>query len=277
MSRTQGIQCHPSHLSARTRFTVGFAVLALTAAACGGGGDGKASTSGKAESATSDSASGDPGTGDASGSTGDAAGSTAGLPAQCTAAPYTVTALRDGSKPAGSAEFTVTGAAAIPVPLVPNPDNTIPVDEVMQLGDTTDLLLYTLIFADEPIDTATLDMFSGYTPVGAGNARGFISIAPTSNAPLKAGDVVSPGPLSLDLQTTLSQVGMDFKAAPDELTAYLESAVGQVTILGLTESAICIDADLSWKYSDFASEALGTLQLKGIFTAPLTPRSFPFS
>jgi hypothetical protein len=137
--------------------------------------------------------------------------------------------------------------------------------------------LYSLIFADEAIDTATLDMFSGYTPVGAGKARGFISIAPTSTAPLKAGDVITPGELELGLQTTLSQVGMDFKSTPDELNAYLESAEGQVTILGLTESAICIDADLSWKYSDFGSEALGTLQLKGIFTAPLAPRSFPFS
>jgi hypothetical protein len=261
---------HPRHHSARSRYVVGLTALALTTAACSGGSDGKASTSVKADSATSDSTSADTGTDDA-------LGSTAGLPAQCTAAPYTVTALRDGSKPAGSAEFTVTSAAAIPVPLVPNADNTIPFDEVMQLGETTDLLLYSLIFADESIDIAAVDMFSGYTPVGAGKARGFISIAPTSSAPLKAGDVVKPGQLELGLQTTLSQVGMDFKSTPDELTAYLESAVGQVTILGLTESAICIDADLSWKYSDFGSEALGTLQLKGIFTAPLAPRSFPFS
>jgi hypothetical protein len=275
MLHAQGIRRHPRHLSARTRFTVGFAVLALTAAACSGGSGGETSTSAKAESAATDSASGDAGTGDTG--AGDAAGSTAGLPAQCTAAPYTVTALRDGSKPAGSAEFSVTSAAAIPVPLVPNADNAIPFDEVMQLGETTDLLLYSLIFADEAIDTATLDMFSGYTPVGAGKARGFISIAPTSNAPLKAGDVITPGELELGLQTTLSQVGMDFKSTPDELNAYLESAVGQVTILGLTDSAICIDADLSWKYSDFGSDALGTLQLKGIFTAPLAPRSFPFS
>lgn len=275
MLHAQDTRRHPRHLSARTRLTVGVAVLALTAAACSGGSDGEASTSGKAESATSASASGDAGAGDTG--AGDAAGSTAGLPAQCTPAPYTVTAVRDGSKPAGSAEFSVTSAAAIPVPLVPNADNAIPFDEVMQLGETTDLLLYSLIFADETIDTATLDMFSGYTPVGAGKARGFISIAPTTNAPLKAGDVITPGELELGLQTTLSQVGMDFKSTPDELNAYLESAVGQVTILGLTDSAICIDADLSWDYSDFGSEALGTLQLKGIFTAPLAPRSFPFS
>lgn len=256
----------------RARIAVCCALLALTAAACSGGSDEKVDTSGNGGSVAAESDAGSADTG-----TGDGADSTAGLPAQCTAAPYTVTALRDGSKPAGSAEFGVTSAAAIPVPLVPNADNTIPFDEVMQLGDTTDLLLYSLIFADEPIDAASVDMFSGYTPVGTGKARGFISIAPTSNAPLKAGDVITPGELELGLQTTLSQVGMDFKSTPDELTAYLESAVGQVTILGLTESAICIDVDLSWKYSDFGSEALGTLQLKGIFTAPLAPRSFPFS
>jgi hypothetical protein len=258
----------PSHTtwrSTRHALLASLAILALPLAACGGG-DNKANGPRRTEAATTGSTAGTEGAGD-----------TSGLPAQCVAAPYTVTALRDGSKPAGSAEFSVTSAAAIPVPLVPNADNAIPFDEVMKLGDTTDLLLYSVIFADESIDIAAVDMFSGYTPVGAGKSRGFISIAPTSNAPLKAGDVIKPGELKLGLQTTLSQVGMDFKSAPDELNAYLETAVGQVTILGLTESAICIDADLSWKYSDFGSEALGTLQLKGIFTAPLAARSLPFS
>jgi hypothetical protein len=243
---------------ASARIAAGCVALAFTVAACGGGDDGGDKASDGKSAAESQ-------------------GDTGGFPAECKPAPYSVTAVRDGAKPAGSATFGVVSAAAIPTPLVPNPDNAMPFEEVMKAGDTTDLLLYSLIFADEEFDAKSVDMFSGYTPVGSGKARGFISIAPISSAPLKVGDVVKPGELVLDLQTTLSQVGMDFKAAPDELNAYLETAVGQVTILGLSDSAICIDADLSWKYSDFGSEAVGTLQLKGVFSAPLAPRSIPFS
>ena len=49
--------------------------------------------------------------------------------------------------------------------------------------------------------------------------------------------------------------------------------MGSVTIVGLTSEAICLDVDLSWEYSDFGSEPVGTLTLNGTFAAALGPRT----
>jgi hypothetical protein len=63
---------------------------------------------------------------------------------------------------------------------------------------------------------------------------------------------------------------------PDESTSYLNGIGGSVTVLGLTESALCLGVGLTWEYSN-GPTALGTLYVKGIFTAPLAPRSLPFT
>ncbi len=89
--------------------------------------------------------------------------------------------------------------------------------------------------------------------------------------------MLTPGTLDgLDLVTYLNRVNLDFKATPDELTSYLNSIEGSVTVLGLTEAALCLEVDLSWQYSR-GSEPLGTLTVQGTFTAPLAPRTAPFT
>jgi hypothetical protein len=201
-----------------------------------------------------------------------------GLPAECVAAPFTVVALRDGEQPAGSTTYGVVGSAALPIPLVPNKSATIPAAQVTEDGATTDLLGYVLFFGDESFGPGDVSMFGGYAPAAAGHSRGTISIFPSTTTPLAVGDRLAPGQLDgLDMTTTLNRVNLDFKATPDELTSYLDSITGTVTVLGLTDGALCLDVDLAWKYSDFSSTPAGTLTVQGIFSAPLAPRTLPFT
>ncbi len=199
---------------------------------------------------------------------------TATLPAGCALPPYTVTAERDGEAPLGAAEFGVISAVAVEIPLVPNGSEQLTSEEVLAQQDTTDLVGYAILFADEEIDPATVSLFGGWEPEGAGKIRGNVGIYPNSTTPFAVGDVITPGELDgLDMFTTLNRVGLDLKVEGGELNAYLGVPVGSVTILGLSDSAICLDVDLQWEYSDFGSEALGTLTLKGTFAALIATRT----
>lgn len=199
------------------------------------------------------------------------------LPAECTPAPYSVTAVRDGAQPAGAADYQVVGTAGLPIPLVPDAAQALSSTQVFEQGATTDLLGYVVFFGDEAFGPADVSMFGGYAPTIEGKSRGAISIFPATTTPLAVGDVLTPGSLDgLEMLTTLNRVLVDFKATPDETTAYLDSIEGQVTILGLNSSSICVDVDLSWAYAG-GSDADGTLTVQGIFTAPLAERTLPFT
>lgn len=198
------------------------------------------------------------------------------LPAECALAPYTVFVVRDGESPAGSETFEVVGAAAVQIPLVPDAEQVLTAEQSFQQGETTDLLGYGLLFGDEVFGVDDVSLFGGYTPEQAGKSRGVVSIYPSTTTPLAVGDVVTPGRMEdLGMFTTLNNLGMDFKAAPDEFMSYLNSIEGSVTVLGLNDEAICLDVDLRWQVSDFSSEATGTLTIQGIFTAPLAERTLP--
>ena len=214
----------------------------------------------------------DAGSGNADGSGSD---SPAGdLPPECVLPPYTVVAQRDGEAPLGSAEFGVVGAVAVQIPLVPNASGELTTEEVLAQQDTTELLGYAVLFGDEQIDPGSVSMFMGWEPEAAGKIRGNVGIYPNSTTPFAVGDVITPGRVDeLGMFTTLNRIGMDLKVEGGELNGYLGDAVGSVTILGLTSEAICLDVDLSWEYSDFGSEPLGTLTLKGTFAAALGPRT----
>lgn len=198
------------------------------------------------------------------------------LPAECTLAPYTAHVVRDGGLPAGSATYNVIGAAAIQTPLVPDRDQVLTYQQSKQMGETTDLVGYALLFGDEQFGVDDVSLFSGYTPEAAGKSRGVVSIYPSTLTPLAVGDVVTSMPMDeVGLFTTLNNLGMDFKATPDEYMGYTNSIRGRVTILGLNDEAICLDVDLSWDVSDLTTSSSGTLVLRGVFTAPLTERTLP--
>lgn len=217
---------------------------------------------------------GDDSTGGGDGGSSATEGPAASLPAQCTPAPFTVTAMRDGEQPIGSEQFGVVSAIAVQIPLVPNKSGQLSSEEVMAQQGTTDLLGYAILFADEPIDPASVSLFGGWDPVGAGKTRGNVGIYPNSPTPFAVGDVVTPGAVDgLDLTTTLNRIGLDLKNEAGQLNAYTGDPRGSVTVLGLTDDAICLDVDLSWDYSDMGSTTLGTLTIKGVFTANLGPRT----
>lgn len=204
---------------------------------------------------------------------GDATGPTGTLPAECQMPPYTVAAFRDGEIPAGSEQFEVVSAVAVEIPIVPNGSDQLTLDEVFAQQETTDLVGYAILFADEMIDESSVSLFGGWDPVGEGKTRGNVGVYPNSTTPLAAGDKITPGMLDgLDLITTLKRIGMDLKAT-DGISAYLDDPVGSVTILGLTDDAICLDVDLSWEYGDFGIDALGTLTIKGVFAAEIVTRT----
>ena len=203
---------------------------------------------------------------------------TAAFPAQCTSTPYTVVAQRDGNQPAGSATYGVIGATALPIPLVPDKAQALAPERVRELGASTDLLGYVLFFGDESFGSGDVSLFGGYGPTLEGKSRGNIVIVPNSTAPLAAGDVLTAGSIeALGMLTTFNRVNIDFKATPTELTAYLDTIAGSVTILGLSDAAICLDVKLSWAYSDGSGVAGGTLTFEGTFTAPLGERTTPFT
>jgi len=233
------------------------AVAALIAlAACGG--SGKSSTNGT------------------SGGTDSNDGNSTPLPAECTLAPFTANIVRDGGAPAGSATYEVIGAAAVQIPLVPDKDQLLTYEQATQMAEDTDLIGYGLLFGDEVFGVDDVSLFGGYTPEAAGKSRGVISIYPSTLIPLAAGDVITPTSMdALGMFTTLNNLGMDFKATPDEFMSYLNTIRGSVTILGLNDQAICLDVDLSWDTSDFSTSSTGTLTIQGIFTAPLADRTLP--
>lgn len=198
------------------------------------------------------------------------------LPAECTTTPYTVHVVRDGGLAAGSETYEVIGAAALQIPLVPDKAQTLTYEQAIEMGETTDLIGYGLLFGDEPFGVDDVSLFGGYTPEAAGKSRGVVSIYPHTLQPLAVGDVITPQAMdALGMFTTLNNLGMDFKAAPEELMGYANSIRGSVTILGLNDQAICLDVDLSWDVSDFSTSSSGTLTIQGVFTAPLTERTLP--
>jgi hypothetical protein len=204
----------------------------------------------------------------------DTAAPVATLPAECALPPYTVTAERDGATPIGAAEFGVVSAVAVQIPLVPNASEQLTAEEVLAQQATTDLVGYAIVFGDEQIDPAGVSLFMGWEPEGTGKVRGNVGVYPNSAAPLAVGDVITPGPLDgLDMFTTLNRIGLDLKVEGGELNAYLGDPVGSVTIVGLTDEAICLDVDLKWEYSDFGAESVGTLTIKGTFAALIATRT----
>lgn len=191
--------------------------------------------------------------------------------------PFTVHAVRDGGLPAGSDTYEVIGSAALQIPLVPDKARTLTYERAIEMGESTDLIGYGLLFGDEPFGVEDVSLFGGYTPEAAGHSRGVISIYPHTLQPLAVGDVITPQSMdALGMFTTLNNLGMDFKATPDELMAYVNSIRGSVTILGLNDKVICLDVDLSWDVSDFSTSTSGTLTIQGVFAAPLTERTLPF-
>lgn len=189
------------------------------------------------------------------------------LPAECSLPPYVIEFERTGSEPAGSATFEVVDAAALPIPIVPDPDGTGDQGAALAEAATTDLLGYSLIVADEPIDDGEVSLFGGYDP-SEGRIRGFVSIFPSSPTPLAAGDVVVPGtPDELELFTTVNLVGLDLKAAPGESNSYLDQAEGSVTVLAITPQAVCLDVDLVWATGD------GALAMRGVVAGRMLERS----
>lgn len=198
------------------------------------------------------------------------------LPAECVLPTFTAHVVRDGGLAAGSPTYEVIGAAAVQIPLVPDKAQTLTYEQSIQMGETTDLIGYGLLFGDEAFGVDDVSLFDGYTPEAAGKTRGVVSIYPHTQTPLAVGDVITSQPMEgLGMFSTINNLGMDFKTTPDEYTAYSNSIRGSVTIIGLTDQAICLKVDLAWDASDISTSATGTLTIKGIFTAPLTERTLP--
>lgn len=198
------------------------------------------------------------------------------LPAECTLPPFTAHVVRDGGLAAGSETYEVIGAAGVQIPLVPDKAQTLTYEQSSEMGRTTDLIGYGLLFGDEVFGVEDVSFFGGYAPEAAGKTRGVVSIYPHTLTPLAVGDVVTPQPMdALGMFTTLNNIGIDFKTAPDEYMGYVNGIRGTVTILGLNDDAICLDVDVAWDVSDLGTSSEGVLTIKGIFTAPLSERTLP--
>ena len=233
-------------------------IVLLSLASCGGGGS---------NSESADATNG--GTKVAGGVAPDAEPATAEpLPAECSLPPVTATVQREGSAPAGSANFEVVDAVALPIPIVPNPGSTIEPAKVAELAATTDLLGYAMILGDESI-TGESAVSVGYDPVADGKLRALVSVYPSSATPLAVGDIVTDA-LTEGLSFPLPTIGMDLKTSEDGTNTYLNSVVGQVAVLAITTDTLCLDIDLSWTLNQPEGN---TLTIKGVFAGRLLDRS----
>jgi len=196
----------------------------------------------------------------------------AGFPAECVLPPVTVTAQRVGTAPIGSDAFGLIDAVVVPLPIVPNPDDALTQEEMKVLATTTDLLGYTLVFADEEI-SRSINPFSIYEPSTAGKLRGQVGIFPSAGVPFAAGDVVVYGEVP-GLSIPLPTMGMDLaEFEQDLINTYLNDPSGQVEVLGITDEALCLDVDLTWDLNDPKGDVL---TLRGVFTGRLIDRSTLF-
>lgn len=195
----------------------------------------------------------------------------AGLPAECVL-PVTVTAQRVGTAPIGSDAFGVIDAVVVPIPIVPNPDDALTPQEMKVLATTTDLLGYTLVFADEEI-TGGGSMFFDHEPSTAGKLSGQVGIYPSAGVPFAAGDVVVYGEVP-GLSVPALTMGMDLSEFEQDLiNTYLNDPSGQVEVLGITDEALCLDVDLTW---DLNGPRDNVLTLRGVFTGRLLDRTTLF-
>jgi hypothetical protein len=191
-----------------------------------------------------------------------------GLPAGCELPPISITAARVGAAPIGSDAFAVTDAVVIPIPFVPNPGSAMTDAQIAELAATTELLGYSLVFADEPIVGGGSDFFQ-YEPVTAGKLRGLVSIFPPAGVPLVAGDVVAYGVVP-GLSIPLPTIGIDLAAFEQPTNSYAGPPAGQVTVLGITADALCLDIDLTFSLNNPAGN---TLTIRGVVAARLLDRS----
>ena len=196
----------------------------------------------------------------------------AGFPAECVLPPVTVTAQRVGTAPIGSDAFGVIDAVVVPIPIVPNPDDALTPEEMKVLATTTDLLGYTLVFADEEI-TGGGSMFFDHEPSTAGKLSGQVGIFPSAGVPFAAGDVVVYGEVP-GLSVPALTMGMDLSEFEQDLiNTYLNDPSGQVEVLGITDEALCLDVDLTW---DLNGPRDNVLTVRGVFTGRLIDRSTLF-
>lgn len=193
--------------------------------------------------------------GGGSGGGSDAAATTTAptLPAACKKPPTTIDLQAGGSAPAGSDSFEVADAAARRVAILPGEMAFDPADlsGLEKKAAVSPLALYTLYLADFSISHGAL---SGVSPdpvtPAKGSTVGALTLVPATEAGLATDSVVTDGKLDYKTNTTFKPLGLTVYADGSTKPQAYTDITGQATILALSDTAICVDFDVTLKNGD---------------------------
>ena len=251
-------------MSVTRRWLVVLSVLALVAAACGGGDSDEADANGGGD--------GGDGGSEVSTSVADAPG----LPDGCdNGTPLQVTV--DGF-PELSGPFEVAGGVALPFPVLPGDGPLVDLsdEELAAAVEASDLVGYTIAATDFPYSVEDAGSFYGLfsTPTlpEQGGTTVLMTVIPPAG-PLAAGSVVEVGtPLSYadELQTTAVSTGVFLETNRVDEAPFLggdpADFTGSVEVLAITGEAVC----LSWSTSSpLFGEDGAFVTVSGVVSAPL--------
>lgn len=197
-----------------------------------------------------------------------------GAPEACIGPPVSMAIGDDG---AGNRPFAVTDAVARRVAILPGRMAFDPagLSALQSQAGVTPLALYTLYVADFEIDREPLSEV-GLVEVEptTGQTVAALTIVPTDEAGLVEGSVVTDGDLGYETSAELRPLGLAVLRDEDRLGDQLDEVdevEGQVTVLQLTDDAVCLEVDVTVR-------AVGQVvaALQGVVQAPVVRASDAF-
>lgn len=169
------------------------------------------------------------------------------VPKACAAAPTTVDLRAGGDHPAGSERFDATKAVVLRTPVLPGEmafDGS-GLAALQSEAEITPLAIYTLYLSDYAVDRDELTGRGlGVVTPPAGKTLGLVSMVPTSKAGLQEGDVVKPGELGYETNSSLVPLSMQVLSDGNAETMSFTDIEGQAKVLALTDDQMCVDFDV---------------------------------
>lgn len=178
---------------------------------------------------------------------------TAALPAACAGPPLTLDLRAGGDHEAGGEDFEVSRAVALRTPILPGEMafDGAGLAALQSKAEITPLAVYTLYLSDFAIDEEELTGRGlGYITPPAGKTIGLLSLVPATEAGLAEGDVVLPGELGYDTNTTFAPLTLQVIADGDSQTMAYTDIEGQAKVLVLDDDELCVDFDVTLTNQD---------------------------
>jgi hypothetical protein len=196
------------------------------------------------------------------------------LPEECTIDPPFEIPITGGELLPGvdGPTFEVQDAAALAIPITPDPDGELTFETGRAAAAETDLLGYTVYVADFSLDDAGVEGGFGLTAPVDGTYIGFTLIPPTLD-PIATGDVLDVDVPEYESVTTFGVVGVTYATEVAEEFPSLSfdpSNPGRAEVLHVDDEWVCFtftkEGDL------FGGDAEGEWAIDTVLSAPIVAR-----